>query len=104
MSGQYGLGGHGGPSERLPRDAGGVEMQAPDGVPFNAQGAERVPHNTLASADDPATRRRLPWIALGLMIAIVLFSFYYVGPYIAALFGGGFIIIGGLVAWLRSMD
>jgi hypothetical protein len=104
MSGQYGIGGYDGPSERLPRDAGGVEMQAQAGVPFNRQGDERMPPGTLASADDPATRRRLPWIALGLMIVIVLFSFYYTGPYIAALFGGGFIVIGGLVAWLRSMD
>lgn len=103
MSGPYGIGGYDGPSERLPRDAGGVEMRAPAGVPFNGQEDERMTRVVLASADDPATRRRLPWIALGLMLAIVLLVFT-VAPGAAILFAGGFLVIGGLVAWLRSMD
>lgn len=103
MSGSYGIDGHRGPSERLPRDAGGVEMQAPVGVPFNRPADERATHVAFASADDPAMRRRLPWIVLGLMLAIVLIVFT-VAPGAAILFAGGFLVIGGLIAWLRSMD
>lgn len=104
MSGQYTMGGHDGPSERLPRDTGGVEMRAPEGVPFNRQSADRTGDDAYASADDPATRRRLPWIALGLMLAIGAFSFYFLGPATGILFTGAMIVIGGMVAWLRSMD
>jgi hypothetical protein len=103
MSGPYGIDGYNGPSERLPRDAGGVEMRAPEGVPFNRQTDERATRAAFASADDPATRRRLPWIALGLMLVIV-FLVFTVAPLTAALFAGVFLVIGGLIAWLRSMD
>ncbi|HEY8598934.1 MAG TPA: hypothetical protein VIL85_10920 [Thermomicrobiales bacterium] len=103
MSGPYGIGGYDGPSERLTRDTGGVEMRAPDGVPFNRPADERVTRAAFASADDPAARRRLPWFALGLMLVIVLIVVIK-APITATFLAVAFGIIGGLIAWLRSMD
>ena len=103
MDGRYTIGGHAGPSEQLPRDVGGVEMRASDALPFNPP-ASQVPRASHASADDPAVRRRLPFIMFGLMLVIGFIGIAWVDVAFGLLMCLGMAVVGGLVFWMRSMD
>ena len=103
MSGHYGMGGYAGPSENIPRDTGGVEVRAPAGLPVN-RAPGRETGTVYASADDPAVRRRLPFIALVLLVAMMAVLFYFGNPGIALMLLLPAAAIGGLIFWLRSMD
>jgi hypothetical protein len=102
MYGRYTMGGHEGPSDMIPPDTGGVEMRAPEALPFNrAPGREtRVAY---AAADDWAVRRRLPFYMLGLMLAVLVILFF-VFPALSITLLAGYIPLAVLILWLRSLD
>jgi hypothetical protein len=101
MNSRYTFGGHGGPSDMIPPDTGGVEMRAPEALPFNRVPERRT--NVLASADDPTVRRRLPLYALGLGLAMIV-PVYFVSPVLSAMIAFGYVPLFAIVAWLRATD
>lgn len=99
--GRYTMGGYAGPSEQLPADTGGANMRPPDALPFNPTPRGNVHRGVAASA--PATRRQPPQYALLLVTAVVLFGYSIGGIPIAAFFGVGLALFGGLVLWVRAL-
>jgi hypothetical protein len=102
MNGRYTFGGHEGPSDMIPPDTGGVEMRAPEALPFNRTPG-RETRVAYAAADDWAVRRRLPLYALGLGLVMIVLLYLVFPPLSITLFFG-YIPLAVLILWLRSPD